>query len=423
MKMEKMILLLLSILYLGLSCNKDVTTEDVNQNPTSTTTNLIGKYPIVGTNQTIYYDSISQISKPAVTSIYYRQDASINKNAPQYKNNGDGTVSDLVTGLMWQQTPDRNGDGKINVSDKLTYSEALSNASKCNTGGFKDWRVPTIKELYSLIEFSGKDVSGMDNSNISGLTPFIDKKYFAFGYGDVSAGERLIDAQYVTSTKYVSTTMNGDQTVFGVNFADGRIKGYGLTLPDGSIKKFYVTYVRGTADYGKNNLYNNGNGTITDNATGLMWAQNDNGKGVNWPQALAYAKSSSLGGYSDWRLPTVKELESIVDYSRSPSTTNSASINAVFNSTKITNEAGNADWGCYWSSTTHVNDAKGAVNAAYVSFGRCMGYMNSWLDVHGAGSQRSDPKTGNPANYPNGFGPQGDAIRIYNFARLVRNVN
>jgi hypothetical protein len=53
-----------------------------------------------------------------------------------------------------------------------------------------------------------------------------------------------------------------------------------------------------------------------------------------------------------------------------------------------------------------------------------MGYMSvygGWIDVHGAGAQRSDPKTGNPVNFPTGFGPQGDAIRIYNYVRLVRN--
>jgi hypothetical protein len=42
------------------------------------------------------------------------------------------------------------------------------------------------------------------------------------------------------------------------------------------------------------------------------------------------------------------------------------------------------------------------------------------LDVHGAGAQRSDPKQGDPNNYPHGFGPQGDVIRIYNYVRLVR---
>ena len=60
--------------------------------------------------------------------------------------------------------------------------------------------------------------------------------------------------------------------------------------------------------------------------------------------------------------------------------------------------------------------------AAYVSFGRAMGYMNRWVDVHGAGAQRSDPKAGDPADYPTGHGPQGDAIRIYNHVRLVRDM-
>lgn len=45
---------------------------------------------------------------------------------------------------------------------------------------------------------------------------------------------------------------------------------------------------------------------------------------------------------------------------------------------------------------------------------------NAWIDVHGAGAQRSDPKTGDPNDYPNGRGPQGDAIHIYNYIRPVR---
>jgi hypothetical protein len=59
----------------------------------------------------------------------------------------------------------------------------------------------------------------------------------------------------------------------------------------------------------------------------------------------------------------------------------------------------------------------------YISFGRAMGYFNStWQDVHGAGAQRSDPKDGDPAAYPTGHGPQGDAIRIFNFVRPVRTI-
>ena len=43
-----------------------------------------------------------------------------------------------------------------------------------------------------------------------------------------------------------------------------------------------------------------------------------------------------------------------------------------------------------------------------------------FTDVHGAGAQRSDPKTGDPAGFPHGHGPQGDVIRIYNYVRCVR---
>jgi hypothetical protein len=51
-----------------------------------------------------------------------------------------------------------------------------------------------------------------------------------------------------------------------------------------------------------------------------------------------------------------------------------------------------------------------------------MGYLgNIWQDVHGAGAQRSDPKSGNPADYPTGHGPQGDVVRIYNYVRPVRD--
>jgi len=44
-----------------------------------------------------------------------------------------------------------------------------------------------------------------------------------------------------------------------------------------------------------------------------------------------------------------------------------------------------------------------------------------YVDVHGAGAHRSDPKSGNAAMFPHGRGPQGDVIRITNFVRLVRD--
>ena len=49
--------------------------------------------------------------------------------------------------------------------------------------------------------------------------------------------------------------------------------------------------------------------------------------------------------------------------------------------------------------------------------------MDYWQDVPGAGAQRSDPKNGDPNDYPTGHGPQGDAIRIQNYVRCVRTIN
>ena len=192
---------------------------------------LIGNgyaYVVVDTDQTKCYNETGEITCPSEGSDFYGQDATYSVNIPSYTNNSDGTITDNNTGLMWQQAQ----------GSQVTYDEAVALASVQNTGGYTDWRLPSIKELYSLIQFSGQDVSGLTGDDTSGITPFIDTAYFGFAYGDTSTGDRIIDVQYVSSTKYVSTTMGGNSTVFGVNFADGRIKGYGTAN-----KSFYVKYI------------------------------------------------------------------------------------------------------------------------------------------------------------------------------------
>jgi Protein of unknown function (DUF1566) len=401
----------------GIGCNLKANSSDNLPN--------ISNYPIIGTNQTKFYNNTIEITTPAIGSTFYGQNASYPGNKPSYVDNGDGTVTDLVTGLMWQQSPDNDCDGVIDASDKVSYDAAVSGASKYRLGGHSNWRLPTIKELYSLIEFTGFDPD-VQATTSAGLTPFIDTTYFKFGYGDVAAGDRIIDGNFVSSTKSVSKTCGESvNAIFGVNFADGRIKGYPIVFPGKlTTNLFYFRYVRGNTNYGKNNFTNNGDGTISDNATGLMWMQDDGGKGMNWQDALNYAENKDFAGYTDWRLPDTKELESIVDYTRSPKTTSSAAIDPLFNCTKIINEASKDDYPFYWSSTTHASMMGGAA-AAYISFGRPMGYMTEfggWSDVHGAGAQRSDPKIGNASDYPTGHGPQGDAIRILNYVRLVRTI-
>jgi hypothetical protein len=213
------------------------------------------------------------------------------------------------------------------------------------------------------------------------MKPFLDTRFFKFAYGDEKNGERVIDSQWATSSLYVA---NPNQ-MFGVNFADGRIKGYGTAMPGRGEKKFYVICCRGNPQYGQNDFHDNADGTVTDRATGLVWQKNDSGKGMNWEQALAYAAKAGNG----WRLPNAKELQSILDYSRSPDTTQSAAINPVFHCTAITNEAGKTDYPFYWSSTTHVSTMGGSA-AIYVAFGRAAGWP-SGMGPGGPGRSNRPP--------------------------------
>ncbi|MFI3259293.1 MAG: DUF1566 domain-containing protein [Rikenellaceae bacterium] len=425
-------------------------------------------YKIVDTNQSKCFDDKEVIEAPKVGERFYGQDAQFLGNVASYTDNGDGTITDNVTGLVWQKG-----------YSVMSYEEALEAAEKFELAGKSDWRLPSIKEGYSLILFSGCDLSPqlMGQGDMPG-TPFIDINFFDFKYA--ANGGRAIDTQMLTSSRYVGSTER-ENLVFGVNFADGRIKGYGLGF-GGQAKQFVVRFVRG-AEYGVNDFSDGGDGTISDRATSLMWSKEDCKRAMNWEEALDYAQQMNAQnylGYSDWRVPNAKELQSIVDYSRSPLSTSSAAIDPLFEISTIKDESGADDYPFFWSSTTHENSGTSTGGAGiYVSFGRSLGNMSNmqqqgqqqgsgqgqrpqgqgsqgqrsqdqrpqgqapqqarqggenrqqrgvgtsaqnWVDIHGAGSQRSDPKSGDPTPYVNGHGPQGDAVRIYNYVRLVRDL-
>lgn len=360
----------------------------------------------VDTGQQGCYDtSGNAIPCPEPGDALFGQDANYITTPANYQDNGNGTITDLNTGLMWQQDP----------GEKITWEAAIENAETLTLGGYDDWRVPTITELYSLMDFNG--VTGV---SVAMSVPYINTDYFIFQYGNEAAGERIIDAQFWSSTRYVSTTMGGAPTAFGVNFADGRIKGYPITSPRGESRMF-VRYVRGSSTFDQSNYVDNGDGTISDTVSSLMWMQDDSGVGMDWGEALATCESSTFAGYDDWRVPDAKELQGLVDYTRAPDVTNSAAIDPIFNSTPITNELGQTDYAYYWTSTTHFDGPTNAGWAVYIAFGRGMGYMNGrFMDVHGAGSQRSDPKTGIAPDPTTSRAPQGDTQRIDNMVRCVR---
>ena len=90
----------------------------------------------------------------------------------------------------------------------------------------------------------------------------------------------------------------------------------------------------------------NGDGTVTDSNTGLMWQQAE-AVSMNWEAAITYCEDLSLAEYSDWRLPNVKELRSIVD-------------DRLYNPAIDTNYFPGALASSYWSSTTYAYSSSNA---------------------------------------------------------------
>lgn len=370
------------------SCTDD---DDVEKNDNSQEL-TINNYALVATGQIITYDEDGNV----ITGLnagddFYGQDANyLVGDEMSYQDNGDGTITDLNTGLMWQQVPS---------SADFTWQEAVDYCESLELDGYDDWRMPSAKELYSISDFSAG-------------WPYLNTNYFSLASGQITK-----DEQYWSSNYYVGVTVEGgSKAAFGVNHVTGHIKAYAAES-FGPIGGKYVRAVRGDS-YGINEFVDNENATITDQATGLMWTQDDNGEGLDWGDALAYAENYELAGYTDWRLPNVKELQSIVDYSRSPSATVEENIgpaiDPMFNCTSIINEAGDSDYAYYWTSTSaHFTSGEPYYYAWYVAFGRAVD--GNGEDFHGAGGVRFDTKyEGGP------LGEGGE--RYYNYVRLVRDV-
>jgi len=233
-------------------------------------------------------------------------------------------VRDNNTGLIWEiKTTDgliHDMDDTYNWNDAQNVFIAQLNAS--SFGGFSDWRIPNPKEWLSISDYD--------------RIPRINLDYFPN-----TNNNRFPEtwAQYWTSTH---TAFSSART--WADFPGGQSHDYYTSYP------FYTRAVRGEEFV--NNFLDNKNGTITDLTTGLMWEQKTNDNGFNdkdnlytWEDSLAWISSlneSKYLGYNDWRLPNIKELQSIVDFTNyEPSIDNN-----FFPNTKPY---------VYWSSTS-VND-------------------------------------------------------------------
>lgn len=236
------------------------------------------------------------------------EDSDFDINPPGFVDNLDGTLTDTVTGLQWQQA-----DG-----GEMTFSSARTFVDTLTLGGFTDWRLPSPMEAFSIL-------------NMGRANPALDTGYFTAS-----------QAEYW----WTSDHQWNDSSKVWVTNAGGGIGNHPVseTISAGGTKRFHVRAVRDRTPpmFMPARFQDNADGTVTDLLTSLIWSQLPFADSLSWEDALRYADSLSAGGHGDWRLPNVREIQSLADYSRS--------MPAV-NTTFFTGVAA----GKYWSSTTLPN--------------------------------------------------------------------
>jgi len=231
-------------------------------------------------------------------------------------------VTDRVTELVWQADT---------TESRYSWSEAHDHCEVLELGQFDDWRLPSRLELVSIVDYSE-------------FGPAIDEEVFSsFDPGD-----------YWTASPLVGT-MNS--RAWSVRFE------MGATLGESTESRLSVRCVRSGATpasipRNSGDLYDVDSQTAHDRFTGLTWQRLPDGSACgrgtcSWEGALRYCEDLDLGGISDWRLPSVGELQTITDEATRLPAVNSA----AFPSTRT---------GSYWSSTIYGDS--GSVIAWTVDF-------------------------------------------------------
>ena len=241
----------------------------------------------------------------------FGEDNDYTRYAPSFIDNGDGTITDQVTGLMWQKVD--NGES--------TWDTAVANAPSVTAGGYSDWRLPTPREAFSILNHANN--------------PAVNSTFFP-NHPSGSAGYWWTSDIFGTDATRVWCTNSG-----GGLGAHPKTE----TLSAGGSFRFHARYVRGKAPTNGHNYVNNGDGTVTDTDTELMWTQVPSAA-MNWTSAIAHAESLTTAGYTDWRLPNIKELQTLVDITLATSTS-AAGVLPCLQRTLFPSATATA----YWSST------------------------------------------------------------------------
>ncbi len=297
------------------------------------------------------------------------------------------TVRDSLTGLVWEvKTNNGNIHDKDNIytwydstlagynpedvspdpaagtpgeADAMDDTEEfISSLNENEFGSFSDWRLPTVKELAFIVNRGSHDPA-----SFADYFPYTESK------------------PYWTATTnpkedYTDPSLKGTGA-WAVDFKHGQTSSY---LKSSDYSHYHVRAVRGIKTV--QGLIDNGDGTVTDVSTGLMWEKDSADAGqMAWQAAIARCETLPLAGKDDWRLPDVNELVSLADYNRYE-----PAIDTGFTDTLRIIHRGDSGLdtdmksfpdtkqAAYWSSTYRNKDH---LHAWYVNFnGGSVGYLS-----------------------------------------------
>jgi hypothetical protein len=196
---------------------------------------------------------------------------------------GDAMVMDNVTGLLWQR------DGSTNPAD-YSWQGAMAYCESLVLGGYCDWRLPSRIELLSLVDYTRSgptiDTTSFPNTVMLG--------YWSASSADNSGSPEAWFISFANGDTYLAPSSSPSQAAGPARC----VRGGRDVRPD-----HYTVGTGATA------------GAIRDNETGLTW-QSDLSPSTFMFGDSSFCDDATTGGFDDWRLPTITELQTIMDDTR-----------------------------------------------------------------------------------------------------------
>ena len=297
-------------------------------------------------------DATTNLPKTGQTMVYASGDdgniqAGVEWPAERFTDNGDGTVTDTLTGLMWLKNGSclrTNWKSAANTLSGLN-NQQMQNACAGYSGNYSDWRLPTLNELKSLVNYGSADSAQWLDSE-----GFVNIKSTYYWSSTTYLGNASKEWMVNMSTGIEKVGSRGNAYILAVRIvATGNIANTSQTVIYTPADE---SAIQEKIEWPTPRFTDNGDGTVTDTLTGLIWLKDAGCLKKRWNDALnsmldfnvnpqRYACAEYAGNYSDWRLPNVKEMESMVNYEV-------ADTSGWLNSVGFTNVKSSG----YWSSTT-----------------------------------------------------------------------